>query len=403
MKPVLKGWVLQYAHALDQERLPQALAILDAAWEATQGLTGEWAGAWWVSAQQGFTEGSRKLMEWGIDQPKIKGSTLRERVMVGVSEQQQNSTRLAFEKSTGEAFRGLFKRDPEAFLKCFYGPSSPPLSLKEVKGLVKQNRWDLLPSLMASPGFAPWGGSQACGLVRDLLLDLAFDAERQFPRQASRMLAWEALVSNLPEGMGSLGSRTSFLQAFARRAHQYVVSHPSLSNGPGYPLTAFEHLLVLSKDLGLSERTIVEAFRKGGQEPLGLVGLRLNSPMALEWELLEGLSWTAQAQTVGRFPFGGGDSFKTGASLFDVIVARLKTTGNPRADLWWEICDQQLLEVPAFKEGLRKHREHESSWAAGDWERWKALVKKSHLATSWRREPLVDATPEQPPARRPRL
>ena len=109
--------------------------------------------------------------------------------------------------------------------------------------------------------------------------------------------------------------------------------------------------------------------------------------MALEWELLEGLPWNAQAQSVGRLPVGGDSSFKAGASLFDVIVARLKTTGNPRADRWWEICNQQLLEVPAFKEGLRKRQEQESSWAAGDWERWKALVKK----VTWR--PLGAASP----------
>ena len=164
MKPVLKGWVLQYAHALDEERLPQALSLLEAAWETTQGLSEEWASAWWVSAQQGFLEGSQKLVEWGVPQPKVKGSTLRERVMVGVSQQQQNSTYTAFEKSTGEAFRGLFKREPEAFLKCYYGPTTQALSLKEVRGLAKHNRWDLLPSLLKSPGVSPWAARKPVAL-----------------------------------------------------------------------------------------------------------------------------------------------------------------------------------------------------------------------------------------------
>lgn len=402
MKPVLKGWVLQYAHALDEERLPQALSLLEAAWETTQGLSEEWASAWWVSAQQGFLEGSQKLVEWGVPQPKVKGSTLRERVMVGVSQQQQNSTYTAFEKSTGEAFRGLFKREPEAFLKCYYGPTTQALSLKEVRGLAKHNRWDLLPSLLKSPGVSPWGGTQACSLVRDLLLDLVFSADRQFPRSSSRVLAWEALVNHLPEGMGSLASRTSFLQAFVRRAHQHVAANPSLSNDGGVPLLPFEQLLVLSKDLGLSERVISEAFRKGGEEPLSITSLRYNSPMAFRWELAEGLPWNAQAKGEGRFPTGNA-AFKAGASVFEVIVARLKTKGNPRANDWWSLCSEQLLPLAPFKEGLRKSRENENSWPEADWPRWEALVKKARLETCWRHAPLVDAVPEQAPARRPRL
>lgn len=380
MKHLPADWVKDYIQALDEGELDSALRTLDQAWETTQGLSGSWSTVWVATARQGFLEGTRRLLNWGVPIPKLSGRTLRERVLLAVVEQRSSASQ-AFEKSDGTRFRGWHGKDPQALLECYFGPSSPALSLAEAKTLYNSDQTDWLEKAMKSPGVRPWGGSLACRFAREVLADLVFNHVYVLERNPSRKAVWDALRANPPGGMGTLSSRNGFLQDFVESARVYVDQRRQMSAQTGAPLIPFEQGLEFLQSLGLERKAIADAFLKNQGECLAIVSLRLNAPLGFEWDLERGLNWDASAKLLGALPNNTGKGFAEGSSLFSVISARLRVENDPRAEQWWQLCEQHLAPLPAFQQRLARHREDPNHWPPQAWSRWQALVKQVRLDT----------------------
>lgn len=390
------SWVARYISALDNEDTKTASQILAKAWESTQGITQEWSLAWQASAQQGFAEGVEQLMTWGIPMPRIKGKTLRERLVLAIHEE-RGIDRSPFRKSDGTLFKGLCAKEPNRLVQAVLGPGSPPLSLQEAKTLIKCEQWDWIAVTLNRGGLRPWGGAQACALAADLLLEITL--VHDYVKVRHQVL--DALENNLPEGMASQTGRHVLLEASTAQIQRRVTQARCLSERDG---EGFRRLLGFFDKVGVSSQELCEAMRKGKGETLSIVSIRLNVPEGMVREMEERTPWSGVAKE-GGWGSASNTRFAAGASIFTVLKQRLQTRA-PGLERWWDLCSQVLLQHVEFETYLRQPQNQALKGDEGINERWAALVKQACLAKAWRKAPVAELSTDPEPAvkvRRARL